>query len=158
MHACPEALRARTPLVIAGGRGWGHALDDDAAMRAQADGTLRLLGHVPDADLAALYARAAVVAYPSLYEGFGLPVLEAMACGTPVVTSDGTALRDTAGDAALLVDPLDIEAMAGALRRVLEDRVLADTLRVRGVLRAARFSWDRMATGMIDSWRAALAA
>jgi alpha-1,3-rhamnosyl/mannosyltransferase len=158
-HAClPSRLRARTPLVIAGGRGWGHALDDDAAMRAQADGTLRLLGHVPDADLAALYARAAVVAYPSLYEGFGLPVLEAMACGTPVVTSDGTALRDTAGDAALLVDPLDIEAMAGALRRVLEDRVLADTLRVRGVLRAARFSWDRMATGMIDSWRAALAA
>jgi len=154
----PTALRVRTPLVIAGGRGWGHTLDDDAARRAQADGTLRLLGHVPDADLVALYARAAVVAYPSLYEGFGLPVLEAMACGTPVVTSDGTALRDTAGDAALLVDPLDTDAMSGALRHVLEDTALAETLRVRGVLRAARFSWDRMATGMINSWRTTLAA
>jgi len=85
-------------------------------------------------------------------------VLEAMACGTPVVTSDGTALRDTAGDAALLVDPLDTDAMSGALRHVLEDTALAETLRVRGVLRAARFSWDRMATGMINSWRTTLAA
>ena len=115
----PASLRARTPLVIAGGRGWGSSLDNDAAAQAQRDGSLRLLGHVPDADLVALYARAAVVAYPSLYEGFGLPVLEAMACAAPVVTSGTTALRDTAGDAALLVDPLDTDAIAAALHRVL---------------------------------------
>ncbi len=158
-HAClPLALRARTPLVIAGERGWGHALDDDLAARAQRDGSLRLLGHVPDADLVALYARAAVVAYPSLYEGFGLPVVEAMACGAPVVTSGSTALRETAGDAALLVDPLDTDAIADALRRVLEDAELAAALRTRGLARAARLTWDRTATGMIESWRTALAA
>ena len=117
-----------------------------------------LLGHVPDADLVALYARAAVVAYPSLYEGFGLPVLEAMACAVPVVTSGATALRDTSGDAALLVDPLDIDAIAAALRHVLEDTALADTLRARGTAHAAQFTWDRTANGMIASWRTALAA
>jgi alpha-1,3-rhamnosyl/mannosyltransferase len=154
----PLVLRARTPLVIAGGRGWGRALDDDLAARAQRDGSLRLLGHVPDADLVALYARAAVVAYPSLYEGFGLPVVEAMACGAPVVTSGSTALRDTAGDAALLVDPLDTDAIAVALRRALEDDELAAGLRARGLAHAARFTWDRTATGMIESWRTALAA
>jgi alpha-1,3-rhamnosyl/mannosyltransferase len=154
----PPALRARTTLVIAGGRGWGRALDDDRAAQAQRDGSLRLLGHVPDVELVALYARAAVVAYPSLYEGFGLPVLEAMACGAPVVTSDSTALRDTAGDAALLVDPLDTDAIAAALRRVLEDADLAAGLRARGTAHAARFTWERMATGMLESWRTALAA
>ena len=158
-HAClPAALRARMPLVIAGGRGWGNSLDDDRASRAQCDGSLRLLGHVRDADLVALYARAAVVAYPSLYEGFGLPVLEAMACAVPVVTSGTTALRDTAGDAALLVDPLDTEAIATALLRVVEDTQLADTLRTRGPAHAACFTWDRMVAGMIESWRTTLAA
>jgi len=154
----PDSLRSRTPLVIAGGRGWGRALDDDDAAQARCDGALRLLGHVPDAELVALYARAAVVAYPSLYEGFGLPVLEAMACGAPVVTSDGTALRDTAGDAALLVDPLDTDAIAAALRRVLEDPDLAARLRASGTAHAARFTWERMATGMLETWRTALAA
>jgi len=154
----PVALRSRTPLVIAGGRGWGRALDDDRAAQARRDGSLRLLGHIPDTELVALYARAAVVAYPSLYEGFGLPVLEAMACAAPVVTSDGTALRDTAGDAALLVDPLDTDAIAAALRRILEDPELAATLRTRGPVHAARFTWERTASGMIESWRTALAA
>jgi len=154
----PVALRWRTPLVIAGGRGWGRTLDDDRAARARRDGSLRLLGHVPDAELVALYARAGVVAYPSLYEGFGLPVLEAMACAAPVVTSDGTALRDTAGDAALLVDPLDTDAIAAALRRILEDPELAASLRARGLAQAARFTWERTASGMIESWRTALAA
>ena len=154
----PVALRARTPLVIAGGPGWGRALDNDRAAQARRDGALRLLGHVPDADLVALYARAAVVAYPSLYEGFGLPVLEAMACAAPVVTSDGTALRDTAGGAALLVDPFDIDAIAAALRRVLEDAGLAATLRAGGRAHAARYTWERTAAGMIASWQTALAA
>ncbi len=154
----PAALRARTPLAIAGGRGWGRSLDNPAAAQAQRDGSLRLLGHVPDAELVALYARAAVVAYPSLYEGFGLPVLEAMACAVPVVTSATTALRDTAGHAALLVDPLDTDAIAAALHRALEDTELADTLRRRGPAHAAQFTWDRMAAGMIATWQTALTA
>lgn len=154
----PPSLLRDVPLVIAGGRGWGTTLMGDAAEQAQRRGDLRLLGHVPDADLVALYARAAVCAYPSLYEGFGLPVLEAMACGVPMVTSSTTALRETAGDAALLVDPLDAEALADALRRVLEDSALAQDLRARGPRRAAEFTWDRTIAGMMASWRAALAA
>jgi glycosyltransferase involved in cell wall biosynthesis len=153
----PTPLRMRFPLVIAGGRGWGNTLDMAATARHVADGTLRLPGYVGDDDLAPLYARAAVVAYPSLYEGFGLPVLEAMACGTPLVVSNDSAVAETAGDAALLVDPRDPAAIAEGLRRVLEDAALADELRTRGLARAAGFTWDRMADGLVQSWRLALA-
>jgi glycosyltransferase involved in cell wall biosynthesis len=152
----PTALRQRIPLVIAGGRGWGSTLHDAAIAPHLADGTLRLPGFVSDDDLVALYARAGVVAYPSLYEGFGLPVLEAMACFTPLVVSNDTAVAETAGDAALLVDPRDPAAIAEGLRRVLEDKALADDLRARGLARAAAFTWDRMAAGLVRSWRLAL--
>jgi alpha-1,3-rhamnosyl/mannosyltransferase len=153
----PAALRRRFPLVIAGGRGWGRTLEDAATAPHLADGTLKLLGFIGDDDLVPLYARAAVCAYPSLYEGFGLPALEAMACGTPLVTSDNSALDDTAGDAALKVDPLDLDAIAAALRRVLEDEGLAIDLRARGLAHAAGFTWRRMADGMVRSWHRALA-
>jgi alpha-1,3-rhamnosyl/mannosyltransferase len=152
----PSGLRSRFPLVIAGGRGWGTTLDGAATARHLADGTLRLPGFIGDDDLVPLYARAAVCAYPSLYEGFGLPALEAMACGTPLVTSDGSALAETAGDAALKVDPLDPPAIAEALRRVLEDRVLAEDLRARGLVHASGFTWRRMASGLVRCWRQAL--
>jgi glycosyltransferase involved in cell wall biosynthesis len=155
--ALPAALRARFPLVIAGGRGWGSVLPDSATARHVADGTLRLPGFVSDAELVPLYSRAAVCAYPSLYEGFGLPVLEAMACGTPVVTANGSALADTAGGAALAVDPRDPAAIAEALRRVLEDDALAGMLRARGLAHAAGFTWARMARGLVRSWQHALA-
>ncbi len=152
----PGALRQRFPLVIAGGRGWGRTLDEATIAPHLADGTLRLPGFVSDDDLVPLYARAAVVAYPSLYEGFGLPVLEAMACGTPLVVSNGSGVVETAGDAALLVNPLDPAAIAEGLRRVLEDVALADELRARGLAHAAGFTWDRMAAGLVRSWRLAL--
>ncbi len=154
----PAPLRARFPLVIAGGRGWGETLPEAATARHRADGTLKLLGFIGDDDLVALYARAAVCAYPSLYEGFGLPALEAMACGAPLVTSDNSALADTAGDAALKVDPFDTDAIAGALRRVLEDAALADDLRARGLAHAAGYTWTRMASGLVGSYRRALGA
>jgi alpha-1,3-rhamnosyl/mannosyltransferase len=153
----PPALRTRFPLVIAGGRGWGRTLDTAAIAPHVAAGTLLLPGFVSDDDLVPLYARAAVVAYPSLYEGFGLPVLEAMACGTPLVASNDSAVAETAGDAALLVDARDPAAIAGGLRQVLEDAALADDLRARGVARARGFTWDRMAAGLVRSWRLALA-
>jgi glycosyltransferase involved in cell wall biosynthesis len=152
----PAALRQLVPLVIAGGRGWGSTLDDATTAPHLADGTLRLPGFVSDDDLVALYARAAVVAYPSLYEGFGLPVLEAMACGTPLVVSNDSAVAETAGDAALLVDPRDPHAIAKGLRRVLEDDALADELRARGLAHAAGFTWGRMAAGLVRSWQIAL--
>ena len=154
----PEALRRRFPLVIAGGRGWGDTLDDTTTAPHLADGTLRLTGFVADADLVPLYASAAVCAYPSLYEGFGLPALEAMACGTPRWSrSNGSALDETAGDAALKVDPLDPDAIAEALRRVLEDGALADDLRARGMAHAAGFTWRRTTEGLVRCWRKALA-
>ncbi len=104
---------------------------------------VRFLGFVSDHTLAALYRLAAVFVFPSLYEGFGLPPLEAMASGTPVVTSNVSSMPEVAGDAALLVDPCDEEAIAGGVRRALTDETLRADLRARGLARAREFSWSR---------------
>jgi glycosyltransferase involved in cell wall biosynthesis len=104
---------------------------------------VRFFGFVPDDTLAVLYRLADVFVFPSLYEGFGLPPLEAMASGTPVVTSNVSSLPEVAGDAALLVDPRDSEAIAGAIRMVLTDRKLREDLRRRGLERARAFSWEQ---------------
>jgi alpha-1,3-rhamnosyl/mannosyltransferase len=149
----PDALRERHPLTIAGGAGWGSALEGEMAGRAQRAGYLRLLGHVADQELVALYSQCSAFAFPSLYEGFGLPVIEAMACGAPVIAAATTATGETAGDAALLVDPLDEHAIADALRTVLEDPSSADRLRRLGLARAATFTWEGTITRLIASWR-----
>jgi glycosyltransferase involved in cell wall biosynthesis len=153
----PQSLRQRFPLVIAGGRGWGESLSSDLADTARRNGVLRLLGHIADGDLVALYGRCAAFAYVSLYEGFGLPVLEAMACGAPVIASCTTAVGETAGDAALLVDPRDVDAIANALSRVVTDQALAAELARRGPRHAAGYDWGQMTEGLIASWRKALA-
>lgn len=134
--------RPGTELILAGQRGWKEDVEADlAGLRGRA----RWLGPVPRDDLAAMYAQAAVVIYPSLREGFGLPVLEAMAQGAPVVTSAGTATEEVAGDAALLVDPLDVDAIAAAIDRLLDDRGLAAKLGEAAKERAAAFTWARTA-------------
>ena len=132
-------------LAVVGKQAWRY--EDEAALveRLGLHGHVRFLGYVPDDDLPALYSAAAVFAYPSLYEGFGLPVLEAMACGTPVVTSNVSATAEVAGDAALLVGPRDTTALAEALGRLLSDEALRALLRVRGLKRAGQFSWERVA-------------
>jgi glycosyltransferase involved in cell wall biosynthesis len=99
------------------------------------------VGVVPDAQLPSLYRSAEALVFASLYEGFGLPVLEAMACGTPVVTANTTALPETAGDAALLVDPTSVEQIAGAIARIVTDGPLRQQLRSKGLAQAARFPW-----------------
>ncbi|MBI4265050.1 MAG: glycosyltransferase family 4 protein [Acidobacteria bacterium] len=104
---------------------------------------VRFLGYLPDETLAVLYRLAAVFVFPSLYEGFGLPPLEAMASGTPVVTSNVSSLPEVAGGAALLVDPYDVGAIADGVCRVLSDAALASELRARGIERAREFSWTR---------------
>jgi glycosyltransferase involved in cell wall biosynthesis len=104
---------------------------------------VRFFGFVPDRTLAALYRMAALFAFPSLYEGFGLPPLEAMACGTPVLTSDVSSLPEVVGDAALLVDPTDVEQIARGIERLLSDEALRRELVARGRLRARGFSWER---------------
>ena len=110
-------------------------------------------GFVEEEDLPALYNGADLFVFPSLYEGFGLPPLEAMACGTPVVTSNSSSLPEVVGDAAIMVDPYDVDAIADAMARVLDDPALADDLRQRGLARAGQFSWERMAQETIKVYQ-----
>lgn len=112
------------------------------------------VGHVPDDKLAGLYAGAALLVMPSMHEGFGFPVLEAMATGTPVITSNVSSLPEVAGDAALLVAPGDTQALAESIHSVLEDDVLRESLRARGLAQAQRFTWERTAEGTVAVYRA----
>ncbi len=134
-----------THLVIAGGPGWLqgpiYAAVDSLGLRER----VQFIGFADDADLPALYSAARCLAFPSLYEGFGLPVLEAMACGTPVVTSNVSSLVEVAGDATLLVDPLSVEQIAESLARLLIDESQRSILIERGLRQAALFTWDRAA-------------
>jgi len=109
-----------------------------------------LPGFIPQEDLPALYRQAIMLVYPSLYEGFGLPPVEAMACGTPSIVSNTTGLPEAVGDAALLVDPTDVEAIASAVSRLLDDADLRESLRQAGLAHAARFTWDRAARGIVS--------
>lgn len=106
---------------------------------------VRFLGRIAEADLPALYRGAQALVFPSLHEGFGLPVVEAMACGTPVITSSVTSLPEVAGDAALLVDPLQADEIAAAMGQLLADHDLSARLREKGLRRAQQFSWDAVA-------------
>jgi glycosyltransferase involved in cell wall biosynthesis len=136
-------LPARLPLVVAGGWGWRY---DRTRERLERLGPgVHLLGEVTPETLPALYNLATCLAHPAWYEGFGLTPLEAMASGTPVVCSDSSSLPEVTGDAALLVDPGDVEAWRRALERVSEDADLRAELRRKGILRAAQFSWERTA-------------
>lgn len=139
----PEAVRAGRRLVLVGATGWNT--DDTLASIAQHADVVRALGHVAEDDLPALYRGADLMACPSLYEGFGLPVLEAMAAGAPVLTSDRSSLPEVAGDAAVLVDPTDTAAIRAGLHRALGDERLRTRLAARGRERARDFSWERCA-------------
>ena len=131
-------------LVVVGGWGWRHE-----HLRARLEGLaprgVRFLGGMRPDQLPALYNLATVLAHPAWYEGFGLTVLEAMACGTPVVASSASSLPEVVGEAGLLVEPGDVEGWTAALERVLGDARLRDDLRERGLERAAQFTWERAA-------------
>jgi glycosyltransferase involved in cell wall biosynthesis len=149
VQAVARLGRPDLTLVVAGPDGWGDAPLDPAAAGVRTV----LTGHVPSADLPALMAGADVFCFPSLAEGFGLPVLEAMAAGAPVVTSAGTACAEVAGTAAVLVDPLDVDSLAGGLARVLDDPALADRLRSAGRSRAAEFTWSAVGAATVAAYQ-----
>ncbi len=140
-RSLPSNVRREFPLVLAGMKGWGEsefARDLEALTR---EGNLVLPGYLESAALRDLYAGAALFAYPSVYEGFGLPVVEAMASGTPVVTSNVSSLPEVAGDAAKLIDPLDVDEIAGALKRLLSDSDERNRLVAAGLDRASKYAW-----------------
>jgi len=159
LHRVIEAFReldaAETELILVGPKGWRE--DVDVALDGLR-GRARTLGYLPRDELDVLYAQAAAVVYPSLAEGFGLPVLEAMANGAAVVTSAGTATEEVAGDAALLVDPLDVDAIAEALQRLLDDRALAAALGAAARARASTFTWERSAELVVEVYAEAVEA
>jgi glycosyltransferase involved in cell wall biosynthesis len=154
--AAYRALRDRGPdigLVIAGRRGWrAESFFRQLHDLGLAD-RVRLLGYVAEADLPALYSAAEVFAFPSLYEGFGLPVLEAMACGASVVASNTSSLPEVVSDAGLLVAPDDVRGLTGALAAVSESRALRVELREKGFQQARRFTWQATAQATLEVYR-----
>jgi glycosyltransferase involved in cell wall biosynthesis len=152
-----DALKTRHPLVIVGARGWLSGELERAIAPLEASGSARRLGYVGEEELPLIYAGAHAFAFPSLYEGFGLPVLEAMASGVPVLTSNVSSLPEIAGDTALLVDPLDDEALRRGLERLLEDASWREAAIPRGVARARAYPWSRCVDSTVDAYRAAAA-
>jgi glycosyltransferase involved in cell wall biosynthesis len=146
----------RPPLYIVGGKGW---LCDDIFARVEAlhlGDEFRFAGYVPGQELPWWYNAAELFVYPSLYEGFGLPPLEAMACGTPVVTSGVSSLPEVVGPAGVTVDPTDIDALAGAISQILADGELRQRMRTDGLAQAGKFSWQEAARQTVSSYRRAL--
>jgi glycosyltransferase involved in cell wall biosynthesis len=138
-------------LVIAGGNGWMYKEVYQTVEQMGLQDRVSILGFAPDDDLPALYSMATLFVYPSLYEGFGLPVAEAMACGLPVVCSNASSLPEVGGDAVLYFDPCDVGAMADAMRRALADEALRKELQRKGLEQVKRFSWERAAEGLLES-------
>jgi glycosyltransferase involved in cell wall biosynthesis len=139
-------------LVVAGSRGWMYEEIYRAPQKFGVDPGVRFIGFVPESDLPALYSLARLFVYPSLYEGFGLPVLEALSCGAPVIASNSSSLPEVAGQAAVLVEPHDTDALAEAMARLLEREDERGQLSRLGPARAAKFSWDASACQLLAAF------
>ncbi len=150
--------KSQAKLVVAGGKGWLTDEVDQAVEKYKLHDKVCFLGAVPNEELGYLYKAARVFAFPSLYEGFGLPPLEAMASGTPVIVSNVTSLPEVVGDAGLLVDPNDVDAWAAALYRVLTDNDLHTEMAHKSIKRASKFSWERAARETLEVYRKAAKA
>jgi glycosyltransferase involved in cell wall biosynthesis len=142
-------------LVLCGPWGWRYQPVTEALRRSPMRDRIRHVGYVPASELPGLYAGADLLAYPSLDEGFGFPIIEAMSMGTPVITSDRAAPPEVAAGAAITAPPRDVNAIAAGIERVLTDRDLANDLSDRGRARAAEFTWERAAAGTFEVYRRA---
>lgn len=153
MHSDLKLETFNLKLVIAGRPGWLYQPTFDRIKALGLEDNVRLLGYVPDDDLPALYRAAEVFVFPSLYEGFGLPPLEAMACGTPVICSNASSLPEVVGDAGMLVEPSDVEAWTAALAHLLADAGLRAELGWRGRRQAIQFTWRETAQRTLELYQ-----
>ena len=153
--ALKQQVGVLPPLIIGGGKGWDYDPIFAALERHKLTADVRFPGFIPSDELSLWYNCAEAFIFPSVFEGFGLPVLEAMACGTPVIVSDASSLPEVAGGAGLTLPPHDVGAWTEALRRVHDDAAWRETARERGFEQAARFRWETTADKTIDSYRKA---
>ena len=140
-------------LAIAGGKGWLYEETQRLVAQLKLEGKVRFLGRVSDLELVTLYSMADVFVFPSFSEGFGIPPLEAMACGTPVITSNTSSLPEVVGDTALLVDPYDTHAISQAITQVLGNDQLGEELRQKGYQRAQQYTWEKSACKMLSVYQ-----
>lgn len=149
----PMETRMRYPLILSGYRGWEDDVLWQLVERGTREGWIRYLGYVPDEDLPYLYAAARTFVYPSFYEGFGLPILEAMSCGVPVVCSNVTSLPEVVGDAGLVADPNDVDAISAHILQSLQDDSWREVATARGLAQAKQFSWENCTTQTINAYK-----
>jgi alpha-1,3-rhamnosyl/mannosyltransferase len=152
----PKSVRQRCPLVIVGMAGWNvDSLEAELRILVQS-GEVRQLGYLSREDLAVVIAGAKSLIYPSVYEGFGLPLLEAMCCGVPVITSNVSSLPEVVGDAGILIDPKDVEGLMKQMQRLFDDESLCSNLGAAVLQRSYQFSWNKCAKDTVQVYRAAL--
>jgi glycosyltransferase involved in cell wall biosynthesis len=156
LHAYARLKAPRPPLYVAGGSGWRFSPIFDTVQRLGLLDDVHFLGFVPEDELPLWYNAARLFVFPSVYEGFGLPVLEAMSCGTPVITSSAASLPEVAGQAAVLVEPQDTERLADEMERVFDDPQMRTELRAAGRIQASRFSWRTMTDQTVASYARAI--
>ncbi len=148
-----DKYKSPASLVIVGNRGWLADEVDRTIAELNLGDAVRFLGGIPNDELVYLYNAATAFVFPSFYEGFGLPPLEAMACGTPVITSNVSSLPEVVGDAAMLINPEDVDALTVAMARVLSDEKIQREMRDKGLKRAQAFSWERAASETLAVYR-----
>ncbi len=152
-HQVHKKKNGPVQLVIAGGTGWRYEETRQLVAELKLEKKVRFLGRVSELELITLYSLAAVFAFPSFFAGFGIPVLEAMACGAPVITANTSSLPEVAGDAALLVDPHNSDQLAAAITRLLTDEQLREELRQKGYQRAQHYNWEVSARKMLTIYQ-----
>lgn len=156
--ALDPKTRKEHPLVIAGGKGWLNSDIPSIVKKSGISDNVLFAGYISSEDISGVYSQAALFVYPSLYEGFGLPILEAFACGTPVITSNTSSIPEVAGDAAMLLSPADADQLTAAIERLLKNKGIRDEFRARGLARASMFSWEKCARETLEVYNKVMRA